>query len=68
MLLPKKVKFRKWQTQRSNPKMLSPDTRGFKLAFGSYGIKSVSQARVKSIQIESARKVISYFSRSPLYL
>ncbi|OGI58279.1 50S ribosomal protein L16 [Candidatus Nomurabacteria bacterium RIFCSPHIGHO2_02_FULL_37_45] len=59
MLLPKKVKFRKWQTQRSNPKMLSPDTRGFKLAFGSYGIKSVSQARVKSIQIESARKVIS---------
>ncbi len=59
MLLPKKVKFRKWQTQRSNPKAVSPDTRGTKLSFGSYGLKSETQARVKSVQIESARKVIS---------
>ncbi len=59
MLLPKKVKFRKWQTKRSNPKAVSPDTRGSRLAFGSYGLKSISQARVKSVQIESARKVIS---------
>ena len=59
MLLPKKVKFRKWQTGRSNPKTRSADTRGIKLAFGSYGLKSETQARVKSIQIESARKVIS---------
>ena len=59
MLVPKKVKFRKWQTQRSNPKSQSPDTRGTKLAFGSYGLKAESQARVKSNQIESARKVIS---------
>lgn len=59
MLLPKKVKFRKWQTGRSNPKSISPDTRGSKLAFGSFGLRSTSQARVKSIQIESARKVIS---------
>lgn len=59
MLTPKKVKFRKWQTQRSNPKARTADTRGIKLAFGSYGLKSESQARVKSTQIESARKVIS---------
>lgn len=59
MLLPKKVKFRKWQTKRTNPKAISPDTRGSKLSFGSYGLKSISQARVKSVQIESARKVIS---------
>ncbi|MDO8659208.1 MAG: 50S ribosomal protein L16 [Candidatus Parcubacteria bacterium] len=59
MLVPKKVKFRKWQTGRNNPKSRSPDTRGAKLAFGSFGLKSLSQARVKSIQIESARKVIS---------
>lgn len=59
MLIPKKVKFRKWQTQRSNPKALSPDTRGTKLSFGSYGLKSETQSRVKSTQIESARKVIS---------
>ncbi len=59
MLLPKKVKFRKWQTGRVNPKSISPDTRGSKLAFGSFGLKSTSQARVKSIQLEAARKVIS---------
>ena len=59
MLTPKKVKFRKWQTGRSNPKAISPDTRGIKLAFGSFGLKSLSQARVKSVQIEAARKVIS---------
>ncbi|MFA5932353.1 MAG: 50S ribosomal protein L16 [Candidatus Paceibacterota bacterium] len=59
MLLPKKVKFRKWQTQRSNPKTRTADTRGIKLAFGSFGLKSETQARVKSTQIESARKVIS---------
>src|SRR6185503_12489862 len=59
MLLPKKVKFRKWQTERRNPKSMTPDTRGTKLAFGSYGLKSESQARIKSTQLESARKVIA---------
>jgi large subunit ribosomal protein L16 len=59
MLLPKKVKFRKWQTKRTNPKSTSPDTRGTKLAFGSYGLKAETQARVKSNQIESARKAMS---------
>ncbi len=59
MLTPKKVKFRKWQTGRSNPKSRSADTRGIKLSFGSYGLKAESQARVKSNQIEAARKVIS---------
>lgn len=59
MLIPKKVKFRKWQTGRTNPKSRTADTRGIKLAFGSFGLKAESQARVKSTQIESARKVIS---------
>lgn len=60
MLLPKKVKFRKWQTGRSLKKTSgAAETRGIKLAFGSYGLKAESQARIKSIQIESARKVIS---------
>ena len=59
MLVPKKVKFRKWQTGRNNPKSRNPDTRGTKLAFGSFGLKSETQARVKSVQLESARKVIS---------
>src|SRR3990172_7769186 len=59
MLLPKKVKFRKWQTERTNPKKMTPDTRGTKIAFGSYGLKAETQARVKSNQIESARKALS---------
>ncbi len=61
MLLPKKVKFRKWQTSRKNASRLSSavDSRGATLAFGSYGLKAQSQARVKSNQIESARKVMS---------
>jgi large subunit ribosomal protein L16 len=59
MLFPKKVKFRKWQTMRKNLKTVSPETRGIKLAFGAYGLKATTQARVRSNQIESARKVIS---------
>jgi len=59
MLVPKKVKFRKWQTGRSNPKSRTADTRGIKLSFGSFGLKAETQARVKSTQIEAARKVIS---------
>jgi large subunit ribosomal protein L16 len=59
MLLPKKVKFRKWHTKRINPKFITPDTRGSRLAFGSFGLKSESEARVKSAQLESARKVIA---------
>ena len=44
---------------RSNPKKMTPDTRGISLSFGSYGLKSETQARVKSVQIEAARKVIA---------
>jgi large subunit ribosomal protein L16 len=59
MLLPKKVKFRKWHTMRMNKKAMTPETRGTKIAFGSYALKAETQARVKSNQIESARKAMS---------
>ena len=59
MLIPKKVKFRKWQTDRVNPKRISADTRGTKLSFGSYGLKAETASRVKSNQLESARKVVA---------
>ena len=60
MLFPKKVKFRKWQTGRKNPKkLLSPDTRGTTMAFGSFGLKSQAQARITSNQIEAARRALS---------
>src|ERR1035437_10248334 len=59
MLLPKKVKFRKWHTMRMNKKAMTPETRGTKLSFGSFGLKAETQARVKSNQIEAARKAMS---------
>lgn len=60
MLFPKKVKHRKWQTGRRNPeKMARPETRGITVSYGSYGLKAVTQARVRSNQIEAARRVIS---------
>lgn len=59
MLFPKKVKHRKWQTDRVNPKKLGVATRGVNVNFGSYGLKATSAYRMTSNQIESARKVIS---------
>ena len=59
MLLPKKVKHRKWQTGRKNPKKIRVETRGIRLAFGSYGLKTTTPARIRSNQIEAARRVIS---------
>lgn len=60
MLFPKKVKHRKWQVGRkSEAKRATPDTRGVSVAFGSYGLKALTPARVESRQIEAARRVIS---------
>ena len=59
MLFPKKVKFRKSHTMRVNPKKAKVATRGITVAFGSHGLKAVTSARVRSNQIESARKVIA---------
>lgn len=59
MLFPKKVKHRKWQKDRSNPLRARIETRGITLAFGSFGLRAVSAGRIKSNQIESARKTIT---------
>jgi len=59
MLLPKKVKYRKWHTMRRNPKAPRFETRGTEVSFGSFGLKAVAEARVRSNQIEAARKVLS---------
>mgnify|MGYP006051940097 FL=1 len=59
MLYPKKVKYRKWQKNRQNPKFLAPETRGTDLSFGSFGLKAVTYNHITSNQIESARKVIA---------
>lgn len=59
MLLPKKVKHRKWHTMRRNPKRSFAETRGTTLAFGSFGLKAIEAVRVRSNQIEAARKTMA---------
>lgn len=59
MLAPKKVKFRKWHTMRKNPLKVGPATRGVTVAFGSFGLKALAPVRIRSNQIEAARKVLS---------
>lgn len=60
MLFPKKTKHRKWQVMRKSPaKLMAPETRGVTVAFGQYGLKATTNARVQSNQIEAARRVIS---------
>ncbi len=60
MLAPKKTKHRKWQTGRKSLARRSlPETRGITVAFGSYGLKAMTPARITSNQIESARRALS---------
>ncbi|MDZ7726651.1 MAG: 50S ribosomal protein L16 [Candidatus Campbellbacteria bacterium] len=59
MLFPKKVKFRKWQKQRKHPEKTGVASRGIDIDFGSHGMKSVDYGRIRSFQIEAARKIIS---------
>jgi large subunit ribosomal protein L16 len=59
MMFPKKVKYRKWHTMRKNPLKVGAATRGVTVAFGSFGLKAMAPVRIKSNQIEAARKVLS---------
>jgi len=58
--MPKKVKFRKAHTFRENPDKVGVETRGTKISFGSFGLKATSGGRIKSQQIEAARKAIAH--------
>jgi large subunit ribosomal protein L16 len=57
MLVPKKVKHRKWQKGRSRKRTI--ETRGITLAFGSFGLKAEGSSWVTSRQIEAARRALS---------
>jgi len=59
MLIPKKVKHRKWHKGRRRYRTV--ETRGTTLAFGNFGLKAQSAAWVTSKQIESARRTITNF-------
>ena len=62
MLTPKKVKYRKWQTSRTDMTKVTPDTRGITVAFGSFGLKAMEYGRISSNQIESARKAAVHYA------
>ncbi len=59
MLFPKKVKHRKWQTGRKNPKKVHYATRGLRIEHGEYGLKAMTSSRITANQIEAARKVLT---------
>ncbi len=60
MLSPKKAKFRKWQTGRkSEARLHLPETRGITVAFGAFGLKAMTPARVTSNQLEAARRALT---------
>lgn len=54
MLYPKKVKHRKWRKGRSK----GVESRANKIAFGSFGLKSLGTKWLTSRQIEAARRAI----------
>lgn len=59
MLLPKKVKHRKWQKGRSRKRTV--ETRGTTLSYGSFGLRSEGIAWITSRQIEAARRALTNF-------
>ena len=59
MLIPKKVKHRKWQKGRSQNRPV--ETRGLTLSYGTYGLKALTGNRLNSRQIEAARRTITNF-------
>jgi large subunit ribosomal protein L16 len=58
MLLPKRAKYRKSQRLRGTLKGTTKG--GSRVAFGSYGLKSMETCEVSSRQIESARRVLTH--------
>lgn len=62
MLLPKRVKHRKWQKGRRRAEGI--ETRATELSFGSFGLKNLDTKWLTSRQIEAARRAIMrYFKK-----
>ena len=57
MLQPKRTKFRKMHKGRNS----GVATRGNKVSFGEFGLKSLGYARVTARQIEAARRAVNRY-------
>ena len=60
MLIPKKVKHRKWQKGRGRFRNLLA-TRATEVSFGDYGLKAITASWITSKQIEAARRTVTHF-------
>lgn len=61
MLIPKKVKHRKWQKGRGRNVRIASTK--INLAFGSYGLKAMTPVYISSRQIEAGRRVLTRYVR-----
>lgn len=61
MLIPKKVKHRKWHKGRA--RNIRHATDKIELAFGDFGLKAMTPAWVSSRQIEAVRRVLTRFTK-----
>lgn len=61
MLIPKKVKHRKWHKGRARNIRRATDK--IELAFGEFGLKATSPAWVSSQQIEACRRVLTRYTK-----
>lgn len=59
MLVPKKVKHRKWHKGRSKKRLV--ETRGTTVAYGTYGLQATQPYWLNSRQIEAGRRTITNF-------
>jgi large subunit ribosomal protein L16 len=59
ILMPKRVKHRKWRKGRSR----GVETRGTELAFGSFGLKALETIWISARQLEAARRTILRYLR-----
>lgn len=59
MLIPSKVKHRKWHKGRARNIRTASDK--IEIAFGSYGLKALTPSWVSSQQIEAARRVLTRY-------
>ena len=61
MLIPKKVKHRKWHKGRA--RNIRHATDKIELAFGKYGLKALTPAWVSARQIEACRRVLTRYTK-----
>ncbi len=59
MLMPKKVKHRKWHKGRKRNQGVS--TTRTELNFGSYGLKALTHAWITARQIEATRRTLTHY-------